>query len=554
MNIRSTKIFANSVAIVVILGFASVITNSLRVAMQSRGVFGPTVLTTDAAGQIYTNIATTLHVLDETGALEDSIPLANLGLQGAMLTDLLALPDGRLLIGSSGNPEILACDLSQRRCSSFLQSGPHPVSAFKMAWDAQRLRLLVVDGERNRILVYDRNGTLALESRGGEQGLKLPNTILLRGDSEAVIADTNQHRLVTLDAETLSVERREIPLSKTPGNFRRIWPTDFVLASNQRYWVILDNDLLENGDVILLDAAGQPLQRLPLPADWDPIKLRARPHDVLLAGYGSVDLVSVSLDGKTVTPFGDTTFRSMLAEIRAQRQAAGRWWQQWVWIAIAPLAILAVVAARLDWKRRSAAASSVAAAAAEINLPETGQGVYWLEPDPKIARLWQYSRWLVYLMAGLLLVPVIYIVWWPGLEKSAGLVALLLAGGGAFMAILATAVNTLSRGRLGVTRDQVVLAAAGKPQRHFYARQLVYSNRFISSGDITVYLRTGKGPIYHPDEIRCCLEPLLRAARKLNPLQGYVYLLQQGERLTWVSTLGIACLGGLYLYARFFMG
>lgn len=222
-------------------------------------------------------------------------------------------------------------------------------------------------------------------------------------------------------------------------------------------------------------------------------------------------------------------------------------------MAIVPLVVLAVIAAWLDWKRRSASSASVAAIPAGITLPETGQGIYWLEPDPKIVRLWRYSRWLVYLMAGLLLAPVIYIAWLLGLEKSIGLVTLLLAAGIAFMAMLVTGLNTLSRGRLGVTRDQVVLAAAGKPQRHFYPRQLVYGSRFISSGDITVYLRTGKGPIYSPDELRGHLEPLLTAARKLNPLQGYIYLLQQGERLAWVNTLGFACLGGLYLYARLHM-
>jgi len=550
MNMRSTKIFANSLAVVVILGFAIVITYSLYVSMQSRSVFGPTVLTTDAAGRIYTNIATTLHVLDESGVLEDSIPLENLGLRGATLTDLLALPDGRLLIGNSASPEILACDLSQRRCTSFLQSGPHPVSAFKMAWDTQRQRLLVVDGERNRILVYDRNGAMVLESRGGKQGLILPNTILLAGDSEAVVADTNHHRLVMLDAETLSMERGDMPVNNAHGNFRRIWPTDFAVAADQRYWVILDNDLLEHGDVVLLDAAGQPLLRLALPAGWDPIKLHARPHDMLLAGYGSVDLVRVSLDGKLITPFGDSAFRALLAEIRVQRQAADRWWQRGVWLAIVPLVVLALIAAWLDWKRRVAISPSVATTPAPVTLPETGQGIYWLEPDPKIVRLWRYSRWLVYLMAGLLLAPAIYIAWWLGLEKSIGLVTLLLAGGIAFMAMLVTGLNTLSRGQLGVTREQVVLAAAGKPQRHFYPRQLVYGSRFISSGDITVYLRAGKDPIYNPDEIRGYLEPLLTAARKLNPLQGYIYLLQQGERLAWINTLGIACLGGLYLYAR----
>jgi hypothetical protein len=554
MNARVTKIFTNGLAIMVILGFIAVIANSLRVYRETSEAYGPTVLATDAAGKVYTSIAATLHVLDATGNHEESIPLPELGLHGATLTDLLALPNGRLLIGSSDTVKIRSCDLAGRRCSPFIQSGSQPVSAFKMAWDEQRQHLVVVDGERHRILVYDRDGALTLESRGGERGLQFPNTVQLTADDLAIVADTNQHRLVALDAETLSLESREIPVTNQAGNFRRIWPTDFAMTTDQRYWVILDNDLLENGDVLLFDVSGKLLQRVDLPADWDPVKLLARPHDVLLAGYSSVDLVSITLDGKVIAPFGDAVFRGKLAEIRARRAASDRWWRQWIWMAIAPLLVLAGIAAWLDWKNRRVTTTPAAAAPASVILPETGQGIYWLEPDPKIVRLWQYSRWLVYFMGALLLAPAVYITWWMGLEKSAGLVALLLAGGIAFMAMLVTGFNTLSRGRLGVTRDQVVLGAAGKPQRHYYPRQLVYGSRFISAGNVTVYLRTGKGPIYNPVEIRNYLEPLLTTTRKLNPLQGYVYLLQQGDRLTWVNTLGIACLGGLYLYAKFFMG
>jgi len=553
MNERVTKIIANGLGVAVILGFLAVIANSLRIYQESANVYGPTVLTTGAAGTVYTNIAATLHVLDASGNHEDSIPLAELGLHGATLTDLLALPDGRLLIGSSDTVKIRSCNLAERRCSAFIQSGSQPVSAFKMAWDAQRQRLLVVDGERHRILVYDRDGALTLESRGGERGLKLPNTVLLTADDMAVIADTNQHRLVWLDAETLSTEHRQMPVSNKSGNFRRTWPTDFAVTNDPRYWVILDNDLLENGDVLLFDAAGQPLQRLALPDDWDPIKLRARESDVLLAGFGSVELVRVSLQGDVIEPFGDRSIRTALAEVRDQRQCATDWSHTWIWIAIVPLAILAGFAAWLDWRSRSGRfRNRVSAAISAPFAPATGE-IHWLQPKPGIARLWRYSRWLGFALP-LLLLPAILIVASSGMENSAVIIMLLLAGTVPFMAMLMTSVNTLSKGRLGVTRDQIVLGSVVRSQRHFYPRQIVYGPRFISSGEITVFTATGKGALYDAEEFRFYLEPLLASARKLNSLQGYLYLLQQGDRLTWINTLGLACLGGLYLYAKLFLG
>ena len=385
MNSRATRIISNGLAVVVILGFSAIIANSLRIFRESSDAYGPTVLTTDAAGQVYTNIATTLHVLDASGNHEDSIPLAELGLHGATLTDLLVLPDGRLLIGSSDTVKIRSCDLAERRCSAFIQSGSQPLSAFKMAWDAQRQRLIVVDGEHHRILVYDRDGTLIFESRGGERGLKLPNTVLLTTDDLALIADTNQHRLVWLDAETLSTEHREMPVINKSGNFRRIWPTDFAATTDQRYWVILDNNLLEYGDVLLFDAAGEPLLRLALPDDWDPVKLKARERDVLLAGFGSVELVRVSLQGGVIEPFGDRSIRTALAQVRDQRQCATDWWHIWIWIAIVPLTILAGFAAWLDWRSRSGRSRNRDSAAISAAFaPVTGE-IHWLQPKPGIA-------------------------------------------------------------------------------------------------------------------------------------------------------------------------
>jgi hypothetical protein len=553
MNARATKTIANGLAIVVILGFIAVIANSLRIFHESASIYGPTVLTTDTTGKVYTNIAATLHVLDASGNHEDSIPLAELGLQGATLTDLLALPDGRLLVGSSDTVKIRACDLAERHCSAFIQSGSQPLSAFKMAWDTQRQRLLVVDGERHRILVYNRSGELTFASRGGEGRLKLPNTVQLTAEGKVIIADTNHHRLVALDAASLSTELWEMPVSNTLGNFRRVWPTDFVLAGDQRFWVILDDDLLENGDVLLFDADHKPVLRLALPPDWDPIKLHARESDVLLAGFDSVEVVKVTLQGDVIESFGDSSFREALAEVREQRQCATDWWHTWIWIAIVPLAILAGLVVWLDWRNRGGRGRSRDSTMTSRAFAPATAEVHWLEPKPEIVRLWRYSRWLAYALPVLLL-PVILIVTSSGMENSAVISVLLLAGTVPFMAMLMTSVNTLSKGRLGVTRDQIVLSSAARSQRHFYPRQIVYGLRFISSGDITVFTTTGKGALYDAEEFSFYLEPLLASARKLNSLLGYIYLLQQGDRLTWINTLGIACLGGLYLYAKFFLG
>ena len=49
--------FANGLAVVVIAGYVAILAISMRICLQSGRVSGPTVLATDAAGSVYTNIA-----------------------------------------------------------------------------------------------------------------------------------------------------------------------------------------------------------------------------------------------------------------------------------------------------------------------------------------------------------------------------------------------------------------------------------------------------------------------------------------------------------------
>jgi hypothetical protein len=551
-----SKARINTLAVLVISGFLAVIAFSVWLSTSSRDVFGPTVLVADKHGHVYLNISTTLYHLDAQGHLLDKVSLPELDIQDTHLTDLLVRDDGTLLIGSSDSAEIFSCRLQQRQCERFLTNGPRPASSFKMTWDDDRNRLIVVDGAQHRILTYDEHGTHIDQSKGGKGRLLYPNTPMLTDGHELVVADTNHHRLVALDAATLSRELWELPVRNKLGNLRRIWPTDLVRTRDGNYWVIIDDDLLENGDILLFDSANTPLKRVDLPADWDPIKMRARSNDVLLAGFGSVELVSVSLDGETVQPFGDTAFRSELAQTRERRQQNDSWWQLWIWVAIFPLLIMAGSAAWVDHRLRKlieAAASMAGEIASSKQLPETEDGIYWLQPRPAAVKMLHQARWAMYALPVLLLAPVLLLFSCGGVEKTAGLAGLLLAALLPVMAMSYTSLASMGRGRLGVTDGQIVLSVDDGPHKPLFPQQLAYGHNFISSGDVTIYTRTGRGPIYDKDDMQNYVEPRLKHARKLNAAQGYLFLLQEGDRLTWTTTIGILWMAGLYGYVEYFL-
>lgn len=560
MATASSKTRLNTLAVLVIAGFLAVIIFSIWLSTGSRHVFGPTVLASDPRGHVYLNTGTTLYHLDDQGHLLDKVTLRQLGIRDVHLTDLLVREDGTLLVGSSDRAEIYSCTLQQRQCRKFLSNGTRPESAFKMVWDGDRNRLIVVDGKKHRFLFYNEHGEYSGQSKGGKRHLKYPNTLIWSNTNELVVADTNHHRLVALDADTLTRELWEIPVKNKLGNFRRSWPTDLVQTNDSRYWTIMSNDLLANGDVLLFDTAKKPLKRVDLPADWDPVRMTARHNDVLLAGFASVELVSVSLDGATVQPFGDSAFKAELTRIREQRQLNDSWWRLWIWVALFPLAILAGSAAWMDYRLRqqtgtaaAGGASKSGATARATRLPETIDGIYWLQPKPAIVTMLRQARLAMYALPVLLLIPVLLLLSCCELEKTAGLTGLLLASLLPILLMAYFSVASMGRGRLGVTGDQLVLMLKDGPQKRFFPRQLVYGNNFISSGDITVYTRTGRGPIYDEDEMRNHVQPRLDQARKLGPLRGYLYLLQEGDRLARVTTVGIVYMVGLYACLELFM-
>ena len=554
MDKVAPKFIINGLASLVILGFCILIGLSLWISGNTRDVFGPTLLVTDKQGQVVTNIGHTLYLLDESGSIKQRVELVTLGIPNVPLSDGLMLPDGTLLLGAAGGEQIYACQLTQRHCLPYLKTGQAPVSACKMAWDEQRRRLIVVDGKRHRILTYDRDGNFIAESKGSSKGLAFPNTTLLTPQDELVIADTNHHRLVAIDAETLTREQWELPVKNKLGNFRRIWPTDFTRTAGGNYWVILDDDLLEHGDVILFEAQHRPLRRLDLPADWDPVKLRLHGDSILLAGFGSIDLIRFRPDGEDITPFGNADFRDELASARSRRQANERWWNLWIWMCIVPLGLLAGVAAYLDHRQRQQLAqpkSQTAAATAAPPLPSTPDGIYWIRRNPVVVRQWAFARRTGFLLPLLVIVPAACIIAIAGFEQSSDLITVLLISMVPLMAWIAITFQIISSGRLGVTRDRLVLGSAFSKQQHAYPRQLVYGKRFISNGETTVITGTAKYGIFENADMQHYVQPQLNSARQLNALQGYIYLLQAGDRYTWINTLATAYMTGLLIYLEF---
>ena len=77
-----SKARINTLAVLVISGFLSIIAFSVWLSTSSRAVFGPTVLASDNREHVYMNISTTLYHLKKQGHLLDKVTLQQLVIQG----------------------------------------------------------------------------------------------------------------------------------------------------------------------------------------------------------------------------------------------------------------------------------------------------------------------------------------------------------------------------------------------------------------------------------------------------------------------------------------
>lgn len=159
----------------------------------------------------------------------------------------------------------------------------------------------------------------------------------------------------------------------------------------------------------------------------------------------------------------------------------------------------------------------------------------------------------MYLPPALMLLTVAVFTFAAGCGAVVFLTGLTLAGLVALTAWMVVSLRIISSGHLGVTPERLVLADRRRKPQHAYPRQLVYTQRFISSGATTVFTRTARAAIFEEAAMRDYVQPLLAQARRLNAIQGYVYLLQAGDRYTWINTVAIACMTGWYLYMEFFL-
>lgn len=544
---RSRK--ANLLALVAILGILGTLPLVWESSEQISEAAGPSALAS-AGGTVYFVAGGTLYVTDAGGALREDIPLASLGLDGAV-SHLAVLGDA-LLVADGASGTVHRCSLGRRSCTVLTRlPKPRHGSALALSPAPEVGRLYVADTESHRLFAHDLDGK-RLYRLDIDGGLKYPNEVIWLGDGQLLVVDTNHHRIIVVQDEgdgrsrLLQTMAAENDLGR--GNS---WPTAAARDGHGNTWVIDSDGLLKNGELIVYDAAGRARRRIDLGEVADPIVLAPLEDAVLVADYANYRMLRIGTGDYRVEAFGDGALRAALQNLNTRRNH----WQQMRYLSIGMMVLFGLIGAfagYLDWKARRALAAgqrasqvvqevgkaerpAVLAAAAQLALRPDARGIVWLGASRRVLR-WQHAVSVVsILMLGTSLAFML-----PTFRALPTELIVLLAG----LLVMILGIDVwlsygMKRLRIGTDGKRLHVVDMFGRAGQDVPEAFVHTGRRLHLGRIVVPLPNQRISMFDKDAFTAVIEPMLERTQRSNELAVLVRNLRQGEPLTWLGLVAL---------------
>ena len=459
---------------------------------------GPTLIARNAAGETLLANGGTLFLVNADESQTLSLPVAELGLRGPVMS---VSSDGKdWYLGDDATAMLYRCDPRARHCTAALQPQPD-TRIFRRAHHVAFTtdRIFMTDSEAHRVLMFDREGGVLDATRTSPLALCFPNGIVAV-DGHVYVADTNNFRIARLpvatprqseallhtnagaaverancNARSAASNRRGSPVLNTaidsantikrearpPARPDRVWPASVLHTSTNEWWVIQMANRMRDGDVIRYDAGGRPLGRIELPPDADPIDLVEARGRVLITDAGLTRVHRVSLQGTTSAAWGPTDFRAQLGAIAAERdfQRSLQYLSFGV-IGAGVLASMFVVVLELRRQRAEKWSSHGRLRPVDVRPAALGHETVWLPIDVDVARRARRMVWALGAYAIVMFVVLLYLARELRLDTAMGRFHAFMIGVMVILLLLALVAGAigwgrLARRRIGVTRTEL---------------------------------------------------------------------------------------------------
>lgn len=371
-----------TLAIVVIVAVCAGIVALVQLSRAMSERYGPSAGTQLPDGRTLIASHGYLHVFDGMRRTE-RIALRELGL-GSIPGDLDLLRNGELLVGDTATRRLMRCRLSERSCSVFFADGIR--GAFKAEVEPDSGRVVVTDSSNHRLLLLDPDGRLIAATAINGPRFNFPNGLAFGAEGLIAVADTDNRRLalMRLDGEMMRPEPADIGLAAALGPVNLFFPIDVRRDARERWWVVVANNSLRRGTVVVLQSDGRLLQQVTLGTDPDPLALVALPEAMLVLQPGVPEVTRVALDG-SMQSFGDAAFAQELAAERDRVRMLSD-----ARLAVQGLLVLFCVAALFVAVRASGGPGMLQQLRMRWNIPQRplplSEPLTWIEANPRPLR------------------------------------------------------------------------------------------------------------------------------------------------------------------------
>jgi len=301
----------NALAVVAMAGILGGVFALQKVSKLESETQGPSVIATNEAGDVLLG-ARHLLFLVPSGKPIERIELETLGLVAPVVGLGSAGKDWFVAADDSGT--VHRCDLAARSCRPALAPSAERWlrRTAKLAFAPDRI--FVTDTERHRLLAFDAAGKPLGASRTAPIALCFPNGVRAY-DGGLLVADTNNHRIAWVDPATDFASETFLHVAGSPEVTKaqcsdaslalgergdaalntlvdaaggapsfaisgarpgRTWPTavlPVMTRAGPNYWVIVADNGMRDGDVLVFSDESDLPKKVRLPADADPIEL-----------------------------------------------------------------------------------------------------------------------------------------------------------------------------------------------------------------------------------------------------------------------------------------
>ncbi len=464
--------------------------------------------------------------------------------------DFLPLSNGRVLLAKQGyDPSLLDNLLTWFRMQPvsddqdkerWLQScNPDTSNCYRIGGDEpiampRSYRLLeipdedafvLVDTSRHRLLRYSLSGELqATSTDTSTTELRFPNSVRWVGN-RLMVADTNHHRIVFLDAgiETfgkLLEEHRVLPEKARRKSAE--WPTD-VVNMNDSWFVLLKEHDMTKGGIYRFSADWSYSGMLELPENSDVIALAVW-NNQLLATDWEQRVMSFSGTGERLEDFTSLELTASLENNIAERE-------HWSLIekGFALVAVFSFIAGFVVAVRQAVNLEP----GQTVPVPEdTAAGFVWLKPKTKGLRIFA----VICVLATVAILPMLVV---PDLSVD---LRFICGGVIGFMLCSVWLLWVASRARIGVCGDIVVLEDHHGERAAARGDMLMCNERVVVAGDKLILLGNAHKGLFDAQELRTHLWPALKDARNLSEGEQMMKMIQARHPVgifTLVALLGI---------------